>query len=387
MSNDLQGQLSAAALVPLPPAARSRAAMGLTAAAAVGRFELQSCLACGAVQYPPREACRRCLSVELEWREQSDRGELLARTMLHHSNEPFFQQRLPWTIGLIRLDCGPSVVAHLHGSVRSAGSPVRVALCLDRSGGAVVVAFSGEEEIDVAHDRQLSELSCDPKLRKVLVTDARSEAGTALIAALVGAGASTVWAASAGEVVSFPTFDNVVPLALDVTSDASVAEAAASIGADVDILINTAERHVQSVDARAEMETHYFGLMRLAREFGPRMRARNVGGQISAIAWVNLLSVHAFAGSATQEGFAAAEAAAHSLSQSLRAQMLPAGIRVLNVFTGPIRQGETALADEIVTALRRGLEDVYAGDFAQHVFTRWRQNPKALERELAAAAG
>ena len=38
----------------LPPGARGRVALGLTAAAAEGRFELQVCADCAAVQYPPR---------------------------------------------------------------------------------------------------------------------------------------------------------------------------------------------------------------------------------------------------------------------------------------------------------------------------------------------
>ncbi|HLB16524.1 MAG TPA: zinc ribbon domain-containing protein, partial [Burkholderiales bacterium] len=42
----------------LPPGTRSRVALGLTAAAAEGRFALQVCRDCGAVQYPPREACQ-----------------------------------------------------------------------------------------------------------------------------------------------------------------------------------------------------------------------------------------------------------------------------------------------------------------------------------------
>ena len=46
----------------LPPGQRGRVALGMTAAAAEGRFELQVCEDCGAVQYPPREACHRCLS-------------------------------------------------------------------------------------------------------------------------------------------------------------------------------------------------------------------------------------------------------------------------------------------------------------------------------------
>jgi NAD(P)-dependent dehydrogenase (short-subunit alcohol dehydrogenase family)/uncharacterized OB-fold protein len=383
---------SAAPFLPLPPASRSRVALGLTAAAAVGRFELQTCLACGAVQYPPREACHRCLSVRLAWRAQSERGELLARTTLSHSNEPFFQSRLPWSIGLIRLDCGPSVVAHLHDRVTSAGMPVRVALRLDRAGCAVLVAFPYEEVIDLATDRQLSQLSCDPKSRKVLVTNAASQVGRAVVQALAAAGAGTVWAGSAGKRVSLAKPANIVPVSLDVTDDASVASAAASIGADVDILINTAERQADgaasqsSLDAaRLDMETYYFGLMRLAREFGARMRARNAAGELRAVAWVNLLSIHALASPPSQESFAAAEAAAHSLSQSLRAQMLSAGIRVINVFVGPAEHGAEALGEEIVTALRSGIEDVYVGDAAKHLFARWRENPKGLERELAAA--
>ena len=50
----------------LPPAGRSRIALGLTAAAAEGRFALQVCRACGTTQYPPREACHACLSITLD---------------------------------------------------------------------------------------------------------------------------------------------------------------------------------------------------------------------------------------------------------------------------------------------------------------------------------
>ena len=54
----------------LPPGARGRVALGITAAAAEGRFVLQTCEDCGAVQYPPREVCLKCLSARLRWREQ-----------------------------------------------------------------------------------------------------------------------------------------------------------------------------------------------------------------------------------------------------------------------------------------------------------------------------
>jgi uncharacterized OB-fold protein/NAD(P)-dependent dehydrogenase (short-subunit alcohol dehydrogenase family) len=370
----------------LPPAARSRVGLGLTAAAAIGRFELQTCLECGAVQYPPREACHRCLSVKLEWREQPDTGELLARTILHHSNEPYFRQRLPLSVGLIRLDCGPSVVAHLRASsLMNPGRPVRLVLRLDRAGGAVLIAYPREEVIDVVED---------VKSKRVLVTDAGSELGIALVHALAAAGAKVIWAGSADRMLSFPNVSNVVPLSLDVTSDASVKAAAASMGAEVDILINTVTRRIDSGSsaiagassapsldsARLDMELYYFGLMRLAREFGPRMRARNTGDSLPATAWVNLMSVRALMGSPSQ-------AAAHSFSQSLRGEMLGSGIRVVNVFAAPMEHGPESLADEIVAAIRSGVEDACAGDIAKHFFSQWRTNPKALERELARTAG
>ncbi len=83
----------------LPPGARSRAALGLTAAAALGRFELQVCGHCATVQYPPREACHRCLSDRLHWREQSGLGELISTTTVNHSHDLFFRERAPWRLG------------------------------------------------------------------------------------------------------------------------------------------------------------------------------------------------------------------------------------------------------------------------------------------------
>jgi hypothetical protein len=74
--------------------------------------------------------------------------------------------------------------------------------------------------------------------------------------------------------------------------------------------------------------------------------------------------------------------------------MRPAGVRVVNVFPGPIddewnqlvlppKIAPTALAGAIVKALREGVEDLYPGDVAQEWLERWRDNPKALERESA----
>jgi NAD(P)-dependent dehydrogenase (short-subunit alcohol dehydrogenase family)/uncharacterized OB-fold protein len=392
----------------LPPAARSRVALGLTAAAALGRFELQQCRDCGAVQYPPREACQQCLSVRLVWKMQEGRGELLAATVLHHSNDLFFRERLPWRLGLIRLHSGPTVVAHLHGEVPAAPAPVRVGARLDRAGQAVLVALPDKESSDMAEDRQLREFTCDPRHRKVLVTDGKTGVGQALVKALAAAGAHLVWVGHAEPWKKLAGFDElraipqVTLVPLDVTDSKNVRELAAEIGGRVDILINNAEHHRafgignrQGVEtARAEMDVNYFGLLRLAQEFGPAMRSRGADGLASAVAWVNLLSIYALANFPPHGTFSASKAAAQSLAQCLRAEMRPAGVRVVNVFPGPIddewnqlllppKVAPAALAAAVVSALRDGVEDVFPGDVAQEWLERWRDNPKALERELS----
>jgi hypothetical protein len=48
-------------------------ALGLTSAAAARGVSLQHCEECGAVQYPPRDACCACLSTDLDWRETAGR--------------------------------------------------------------------------------------------------------------------------------------------------------------------------------------------------------------------------------------------------------------------------------------------------------------------------
>jgi NAD(P)-dependent dehydrogenase (short-subunit alcohol dehydrogenase family)/uncharacterized OB-fold protein len=394
----------------LPPGARGRVALGLTAAAAEGRFELQTCEDCGTVQYPPREVCHKCLSAALRWRQQSGEGALLGSTTLHHSNDLFFRERLPWRLGLVHLDAGPTLMVHLHGEVGDAPTRVRVGARLDRAGQAVLIGFPNEGSAHMADDKMLREMTSDPKFRKALVTDGKTETGQAIVRALVKAGADIVWVGHAepwkkmgdglDDISALP---QVTLVPLDLTNGRQVTELAGSIGGKVDIVINNAEVHRtfgigarRGTDvAKAEMDINYFGLLRLAQEFGPALKGRSADGATGATAWVNLLSIYALSNFPPHGTFSASKAAAHSLSQCLRAEMRPAGIRVINVFPGPIddewnqhtpppKLAPTALANAIVKALRDGVEDVYPGDVAQEWLERWRDNPKVLERELAA---
>jgi NAD(P)-dependent dehydrogenase (short-subunit alcohol dehydrogenase family)/uncharacterized OB-fold protein len=392
----------------LPPASRSRVALGLTAAAARGHLELQVCRDCATVQYPPREACRVCLASRLDWRAQDGGGELVSDTLLHHSNELFYRERMPWRLGMIKLDCGPVVVAHLHGDCAPAPSRVHVHANIDRAGQAALVAMPQKDTPHMADDRQLREMTCDPQFRKVFITDAKTPLGQALVEAVVAAGADLVWAGHAEPWKKPPGFDRLSSLPqvslvpIDLTDSRAVKNLAGEIGGRVDILINTADHHrnygIAARDgievARAEMDMNYFGLLRLAQEFAPAMRARGADGQSSAVAWVNLLSIFALSNFPPHGTYSASKAAALSLAQCLRAELAPAGVRVINVFPGPIddewnqslpppKVAPARLAADIVDALRRGVEDVFPGDIAQDWLARWRDNPKALERELA----
>ncbi len=393
----------------LPPSARGRVALGLTAAAAMGRLELQVCGHCGTVQYPPREACHHCVSPDLKWQPQSGAGTLLAITTLDHSNDLYFRERLPWRLGMVQLDAGPSVMVHLHGEVGAAPCRVRVGARLDRTGQAVLIGFPEKESKTMSQDKMLRERGSDPMHRKVLVTDGKTPVGQAVVHALVKAGADIVWVGHAEPWKKLPglaelaALPQVTLVPLDVSDERSVGELAGEIGGKVDILVNTAELHRtygiagrRGTDvAKAEMEINYFGLLRLAQAFGPALKGRSADGVVHATAWVNVLSVFALANFPAHGTFSASKAAALSLAQCLRAEMRPAGIRVLNVFPGPIddewnqnmpppKLTPAALASAIVKGLQEGIEDIYPGDVAQEWLSRWRDNPKVLERELAA---
>src|ERR1041384_2048816 len=59
-------------------------------------------------QCPPRSARVNCLSPRLEWREVSGAGDLIAGTVLRHSNELYYRARVPIRLGTVRLDAGPT---------------------------------------------------------------------------------------------------------------------------------------------------------------------------------------------------------------------------------------------------------------------------------------
>lgn len=102
-------------------------------------IRLQRCTECGTAQYPARAVCVACLSDALAW-EEADAlaGTVVARTVLHHSNEARFRAALPLAVGLVRLDAGP--VALCFVGEQRVGEAVQVRVRVDDAGAEMLEA-------------------------------------------------------------------------------------------------------------------------------------------------------------------------------------------------------------------------------------------------------
>lgn len=349
-----------------PPVPRSRKAIAFATFAARGELMLQHCAECGAIAYPFREACPKCLSVDLRWAPVPDRARLIAATTIRVSPQPYFAQHLPWRTGTVSLGEGVSILAHLHGQVKP-GDDVRLIARTDKAGNGAIIAMPREETASLMEDPQLREFSCAPAGRRILVTDGTSPLGQAIAHALLDAGAAAVVLGIPGGAAIDARLAGragVETVALDVTDPASVASAAIAVGAAFDILVNTA---VDAGDGRAAMEVNYFGLTNLIDVFGQELRC----------AWVNPLSAGGL-------GSSASFAAAHAALLGLRGDLAARGARTLLVWSGALDAGSAKpIAQKVVHALEQGLEEAAVGAAAEDVLSRWRADPALFLREVS----
>jgi NAD(P)-dependent dehydrogenase (short-subunit alcohol dehydrogenase family) len=175
-----------------------------------------------------------------------------------------------------------------------------------------------------------------------LVTGANRGLGRHFAAELLNRGAAKVYAAARNpSTVDLP---GVVPIRLDITDPASVAEAATA-ATDVTLLINNAgiSTHARLSDGdmddiRREMETHYFGTLEVTRAFAPKLAA-NGGGAI-----LNVLSMLSWAHYPDYGGYSAAKAAEWALTNVIRQELAPAGTGVTALHVGYM---DTDMADYV----------------------------------------
>ncbi|MEV0570752.1 SDR family oxidoreductase [Dactylosporangium sp. NPDC050588] len=164
-----------------------------------------------------------------------------------------------------------------------------------------------------------------------LVTGANRGLGLHIARELLARGATVYAAARDPRSVDLP---GATVLPLDVTDAASVQAAAAAAG-DVTLLVNNAgvATFANLVDGdlddiRLEMETHFFGTLRMVRAFAPILAA-NGGGAV-----VNLLSVLSWITFLNATSYAAAKAAEWSLTNGIRLELAAQGTQVSGVHLG-----------------------------------------------------
>jgi NAD(P)-dependent dehydrogenase (short-subunit alcohol dehydrogenase family) len=177
-----------------------------------------------------------------------------------------------------------------------------------------------------------------------LVTGANRGLGQAFARELVSRDASRVYgAARHPDQVSEP---GVTPIALDIT-DAERVAAVAHQCTDVSLLVNNAGVMKASTftgapdldAARAEMETNFFGTLRMCRAFAPVLAA-NGGGAV-----VNMLSVTSFYTNPFNASYGASKAAAWSLTNGIRLELHHQGTLVVAVHPGFVDTDMAALVN------------------------------------------
>jgi NAD(P)-dependent dehydrogenase (short-subunit alcohol dehydrogenase family) len=228
------------------------------------------------------------------------------------------------------------------------------------------------------------------------VTGANRGIGRAFVDALLDRGAARVYAAARdrASLESLARLDQRVrTIELDVRN-AAAASFAASLAPDVTLLINNAgtlsaggPADVPLSAVRDDMETNFFGTLNVINAFVPALERH--GGSI-----VNMLTLVALASMPALAAYNASKAAALSLTQSFRADLGKRGITVHGVFPGAVdtdmirtfempKTPAIDVARATLDGIEAGDEDIFPDPMARQVYTAWRQDHKAVERQFA----
>lgn len=232
--------------------------------------------------------------------------------------------------------------------------------------------------------------------RNILITGANRGIGAAFVEEAKRRGAATIYA-GARDVDSI-TAGGVERIRLDVTDPAQVAAAAATAG-DVHVLINNAGISTgtplvtgDEESIRREMDTNFYGPLRMIRAFAPVL-ARQGGGAI-----VNVVSALSWFTTPMTGAYAASKAAAWALTDSARLELAGQATHVVAVHMGLVdtdMSGGVAgpkitpgyLAGAALDAVESGAQEVLADEWAAFVKAGLTLGPAQRYEKIFGALG
>jgi NAD(P)-dependent dehydrogenase (short-subunit alcohol dehydrogenase family) len=200
--------------------------------------------------------------------------------------------------------------------------------------------------------------------RVVLVTGASSGIGLACASHLAGRG-FRVYGTSRRAAAAAGAPGDVTMLAADVTDDRSVEQAVAKVlelEGRLDIVVNNAGMGIAGPventgieQAKAQFEVNFFGVLRVCRAVLPAMRNQR-SGYI-----VNIGSIGGILAIPYQSMYSASKFALEGLSEALRMEVRPFGIRVVVIEPG---DHKTALTENRQFTETSGATAAYGPSFA-----------------------
>jgi len=74
---------------------------------------VQRCRGCGALRFPARDICSRCLSREAEWAPVSGRGAVFSFAVMHQVYHPGFADAVPYAVVVVELAEGARLLSNV----------------------------------------------------------------------------------------------------------------------------------------------------------------------------------------------------------------------------------------------------------------------------------
>lgn len=112
------------------------------ASLAGGTLSFQRCAACANAWLPARHQCPRCLGDAWGWEGSSGRATLVSWVIYHTAHHPYFNERLPYTVGVVQLHEGPRLIAGVTSPVEQLAIDTPLELTVLHEGDLHIPTFA-----------------------------------------------------------------------------------------------------------------------------------------------------------------------------------------------------------------------------------------------------